>query len=229
MRAHERLISRYGLGMIAIGMALTVGCASPGDERVNLWPAISAQEERAAAVLLKEQAERLRLEHERRLLDVGRRLMAVIPNGPACLLRIDEVQEVNAYSDVGIIEVTRGMMRFVKDDDELAVVLAHELAHQVIAARPQRERRPQPDVEREADYLGLTYVYQAGFDLEAAFRFWERMAVELGGTVTESWLSHHPSLAERVVLARKFAASLGREAASARATSAPGAPEDGHQ
>jgi predicted Zn-dependent protease len=36
---------------------------------------------------------------------------------------------VNAWTDGESVWITRGMMRFLKNDDELAVVLAHEMAH----------------------------------------------------------------------------------------------------
>lgn len=41
---------------------------------------------------------------------------------------VDE-QEVNAGASSNLIVVTYGLMRFVKSDDEVAVVLGHELAH----------------------------------------------------------------------------------------------------
>lgn len=37
--------------------------------------------------------------------------------------------DLNAFADGQTIVLTRGMMRFVRSDDELALVLAHELAH----------------------------------------------------------------------------------------------------
>lgn len=37
--------------------------------------------------------------------------------------------EVNAYADGDTMYITRGMMRFVRSDEEIALVLAHELAH----------------------------------------------------------------------------------------------------
>jgi len=37
--------------------------------------------------------------------------------------------EVNAYADGGNIFVTRGMERFIENDNEMALVIAHELAH----------------------------------------------------------------------------------------------------
>lgn len=43
--------------------------------------------------------------------------------------RMVDEQEVNAGASPNLVVVTYGLMRFVKSDDELAVVLGHELAH----------------------------------------------------------------------------------------------------
>ncbi|HYE52305.1 MAG TPA: M48 family metallopeptidase [Azospirillaceae bacterium] len=40
-----------------------------------------------------------------------------------------DTQELNAYADGENIFITRGMMRFLPEDKELALVVAHELAH----------------------------------------------------------------------------------------------------
>lgn len=43
--------------------------------------------------------------------------------------RIAEEDAVNAYSAPGAITLTTGMLRFLRSDEELAVVVSHELAH----------------------------------------------------------------------------------------------------
>lgn len=47
--------------------------------------------------------------------------------GYPAMLQMDQV--VNAYADGERVMVTRGMMAFTRNDDELALVVAHELAH----------------------------------------------------------------------------------------------------
>lgn len=50
--------------------------------------------------------------------------------------------DLNAFADGQTIVLTRGMLRFVRNDDELALVLAHELAHNSmhhIQARQQNQ------------------------------------------------------------------------------------------
>ena len=54
---------------------------------------------------------------------------------PACTFsaKVAIKETVNAFADGNTIAVTTGMLRFVKSDDELAVVLGHELAHNILA------------------------------------------------------------------------------------------------
>ncbi len=67
----------------------------------------------------------------RRLTTIGERLAAVSDRrGLPWRFRILNAREVNAISlPGGFIYVTRGMLGFVRSDDELAFVLAHEVAH----------------------------------------------------------------------------------------------------
>ena len=46
----------------------------------------------------------------------------------------------NAYADGARIVVTRGMMAFAKDDSELSLVLAHELAHNVMHHKDAKDQ-----------------------------------------------------------------------------------------
>jgi beta-barrel assembly-enhancing protease len=53
---------------------------------------------------------------------------------PYCNYRaylVADKSEVNASTDGNVIQVYRGMMDFVRSDDELALVLGHEMAHDV--------------------------------------------------------------------------------------------------
>src|SRR3989304_5687225 len=67
----------------------------------------------------------------RRLSAIGARLAAVSDRRDLpWRFHILNQKEVNAISlPGGFIYVTRGMLRFVQSDDELAFVLAHEVAH----------------------------------------------------------------------------------------------------
>lgn len=94
------------------------------------------------------------------------------------------------------IFISDGMANLARNDDELAFVLAHELAHAVL------EHRTQPDVigvrgglnwaislrrglslsaEADADHLGLFLVTRAGFDPHRAIEFLTRYEEADGG------------------------------------------------
>lgn len=74
-----------------------------------------------------------RTEYRRMLLQldrVSRRLLQVIPNPPKInvILAAGE-KSVNAGATTGKVIVAEGLLRFVKSDDELAMILGHEFAH----------------------------------------------------------------------------------------------------
>ena len=51
--------------------------------------------------------------------------------------------------------------------------------------------------ETEADHMGLVFAAMAGYDPRVAVSFWQRMASS-GGANTPTWLSSHPSDAQRI-------------------------------
>src|SRR4029077_421545 len=62
-----------------------------------------------------------------------------------------------------------GMLEFAPSDDDLAVVLGHELAHLILYSGGTKRS------EADADYLGLYLAARAGFDVSRAPEFWDRM------------------------------------------------------
>jgi len=70
--------------------------------------------------------------------------------------------------------VTSGFIRFAKTDDELALVVAHELAHRISGMQVV----PGPEVEIRADRLGLYLAARGGYDISVAPAFWDRVALE---------------------------------------------------
>lgn len=74
-----------------------------------------------------------RTEYRRQLLQldrVARRILQATPNAPKVnvILAAGE-QSVNAGTTYGKIIVAEGLMKFVHSDDELAMILGHEVAH----------------------------------------------------------------------------------------------------
>ncbi|RLJ65357.1 M48 family metallopeptidase [Sulfurisoma sediminicola] len=168
-----------------------------------------------------------------------------------CAYPIDLVtnDSVNAAADGGRILVTSGMMRFAATDDELALVLGHELAHNTQKhVQAQMGNRMigtllgiavsiaigvdisqlggdlggmvySQDFESEADYVGTYFVAKAGFPVEQAADFWRRMAVEQPQAIAHG--STHPDTASRFTGIEAAA----REVAEKRAAGRPLLPE----
>ncbi|MGH7804739.1 MAG: M48 family metallopeptidase [Candidatus Binatia bacterium] len=91
---------------------------SPNDEYAN-------EEAR-----LRGLAEQRHEDHRVRVERVARRLLSTMKDPPEVqFVVIPGDPNVNAGATFGQIGVTAGLLDFVEDDDELAVVLSHELAH----------------------------------------------------------------------------------------------------
>ena len=79
---------------------------------------------------LRERAKAHLEEQKRRVERVGQRLLDTIPSHPKVQFVIAGGDpSINAGATFGQVAVTSGMLNFVKDDDELAIILGHELAH----------------------------------------------------------------------------------------------------
>jgi len=107
----------------------------------------------------------------------------------------------------------RGFLR--PDDDEIAAVLAHEIAHVTLMHLPEREtsgwftHRDEKDRyygaayttrdEAEADKLSMLYIALAGFDPNAAVTIWNRAHRIYGSDPRRTfYLDDHPMNADRM-------------------------------
>lgn len=77
-------------------------------------------------------------------------------------------------SDRTTIKLTTGLIAFTTDDDELAVLAGHELAHIVLNERVRGSHAK--NREDQADALGLVFAVRAGYAAAAGPRFWARFA-----------------------------------------------------
>ncbi len=74
-------------------------------------------------------------------------------------LKFNPSSEINAQTTPWFISINSGMLSFVKNADELALILGHELGH---FKRGDPESRP--DREYASDALGAKYEDNAGYN-----------------------------------------------------------------
>lgn len=126
---------------------------------------------------------------------------------------------INAYATGRSIRVTTGMMEFA-GDDELAVIIGHELAHnteghitKIITSRIAGlgTGRFSRVYESEADYVGLYYAQRAGFDISKAPGIWRRIGLMSVRSMGEG--KSHPTTPERYVRLAAGIAEIDRKRA----------------
>jgi metalloendopeptidase OMA1, mitochondrial len=125
-------------------------------------------------------------------------------------------RQANAFClPAGKIVVFTGILPIAANDDQLATVLSHEIAHALAHHASERialEQRQGTGIlatlqnlshsrqqELEADHIGVFLMTFAGYRPEEAVRFWERMQEATGqGRQVPPFLSDHPSDRERI-------------------------------
>lgn len=171
-----------GMGLLLI-MSLLAGCESAAP--IGLWgqPGITSAEgcARAAATLER----RLGGIHADPLAaaDLDRitaRLCAANPELPTPVqVRLLASPSLNAYSLPGPrVYLTWGLWKRMRHDDQVAAVIAHELAHVVAgdSLKPRcRDRQAALQCELDADHRAVQYLQQAGYDPSALVQILEEV------------------------------------------------------
>ncbi|BCA52960.1 hypothetical protein W02_01000 [Nitrospira sp. KM1] len=113
------------------------------------------------------------------------------------------------------IALFEGMVRFLSDDDELAFVIAHEMAH-CFEGRGSWARTwsqspvfSQSDEER-ADAFALAYLHEAGFDIDTGVETLVRLSTEVPRSMTGLYFVIHPHSLGRIARAKEGAAATHR-------------------
>lgn len=107
----------------------------------------------------------------------GERIDEVVDFEPGCpvVFKIsDEFKMIARAPQRLMVRVPRGVLHLAGNDDVLAVVLAHELAHTCF----DDDSRPWAEQEARADRTGLIIAAQAGYDVRGTVAYWERVARE---------------------------------------------------
>ncbi|MFC7513397.1 M48 family metalloprotease [Herbaspirillum sp. GCM10030257] len=170
-----------------------------------------------------------------------------VPLTHACAygFELGNTDNVTAYADGYRVLVSRGMMNFAKTDDELAYVLAKEMAHNTLG-HPARQRmsatvggiidnltrirpdmstmsglagvKPMPqELDAIADRLSLYMLVRAGYKIDDTVPFWRRLATQYPPTVLNAYTAMHPGTNFRV-------AAMGRTLKDIKAKQAANKP-----
>lgn len=144
---------------------------------------------------------------------------------------------VNAFADGNRIVISTGMLRFAENDTELATVIGHEIAHNMMDHNPKTQtnaaigmvfdillagigvstggafqnlaaRAFSEGFEAEADYVGLYLMARAGFAIENTPNFWRRMGMNSPGSIREQLMASHPATPRRFLALEKTVAEI---------------------
>jgi beta-barrel assembly-enhancing protease len=106
---------------------------------------------------------------------------------PGCASRVQVVpgRKLNAHADGTYVQLTSAVAEYAADDNELAAIIAHEMAHNILGHRERlnREGRRAATIratEIEADRMSVLLLKNAGYDPLAAARFWQRFGRKTG-------------------------------------------------
>ena len=115
-------------------------------------------------------------------------------------VQLNPSNELNARADGRRLFISTALAGFTQSDDELAVILGHELAHHVLrhrtwsdvggAAREANDAAAingAGDKETQADRVGLFLTARAGYDTRIAPAFWRRFGAA-------NWRVRYPQL-----------------------------------
>lgn len=149
---------------------------------------------------------------------------------PVILSRRDTI---NAFADGERIIINEGLIRFTQKDEELALIIAHELAHNVIDHRADKIRDGMigglfdiaislagnlvsPGIgiglganllsqkyEVEADILAIRLMHHQGYAVESLPEFWRKMASVHPSSIHHRQQASHPTTVERYLIMKK--------------------------
>jgi len=157
----------------------------------------------------------------------------IVPLTLACAFSIElgNSDNVNTYGDGRRVLITRGMLNFAQSDQELAYLIAKELAHNSLGHAIRQRMvatsgsvidnlmradpdatvaasnggiRPYPqDMDAAADKLALYMLVRAGYSINAYAAFWQRLATQYPATLANGYMALHPAINYRLSMIDK--------------------------
>ena len=139
----------------------------------------------------------------------GKPLVVTLQPQPGCAYDAQVLPgpQLNASADGRHVFISTGLVSYARSDDTLALVLGHELAHDVLHHKRRLDEKgfardvlgefgstPASHMvaEKEADYVGLFLAARAGYDISRAPDFWQGFPAAIG-----DFGFSHPGNAER--------------------------------
>ncbi|OGS95632.1 MAG: peptidase M48 [Gallionellales bacterium RBG_16_56_9] len=172
------------------------------------------------------------------LLRNGSNLTLNVPLTLACAFGVElgNSDNVISYADGRRVLVTRGMMAFTQSDRELAYLLAKEMAHNALAHAHRLKmsatisgiidnlillhpdmsmmggsagiKTYSADQDASAQALALYMAARAGYGIDQAASFWNRLALRYPPSVPNGYTAIHPSTASQIALVEKTVAEI---------------------
>jgi hypothetical protein len=200
------------------GRPLPTGASVAAEPKREKWRRLADETEGELETALRQGPADLRVLRE------GREFPLRLGSISACLgrVRLARSTQVNAFATGRTVVMTLAMLDFLENDDELAVVLGHELAHNIFHHPAMRSEEgilrglgikasAMWKREEAADRFGLRLMAAAGYDLDSAIPFWRRYLGKY------DWFPQifrsHPSLGARERIAAEEIAAIRREKA----------------
>jgi hypothetical protein len=153
--------------------------------------------------------------------------------GCASRFQVVPSEKRSAKADGIYVQLTSALVAYTRTDDELAALVAHELAHNMLLHRQRlndagvdrdtpirsaRDAQLFQLTELEADRLAIHLMKRAGYDPAAAVRLWTRQSREPQGRRPSG---SHPSWAVRIQAMQAEIAAIAAATAEGREARAP--------
>lgn len=145
---------------------------------------------------------------EQKVILVGQKIMLDNKIAKRVPIWVDNKKTINAYSRTydKIVIIHEGMFFYIDNDDELAYVLSHEIAHSVEAyggmMKYMAVNANSKKYEQKADLNGIDYMVNAGYDPIAAITMGNKIFAE--PVCDWGFTSTHPKGSKRLMDMYKY-------------------------
>jgi hypothetical protein len=149
-----------------------------------------------------------------------------------CASKVEIVTETSlgAQADGQYVQITGSLVDFAANDDELATIIAHELAHNILHHKVRLESektarglfarfgKREDSIRRaefDADRMAVWLIARAGYDVDAVVPLWARLGQQVGSETPSD--GSHPDWSERIDRAAAAVADLKAQRAAGAA------------